>query len=71
MLEHAMVLDPLYIQQYLHLLGVANVLAGRYETAAVVLRQRILLVPGTDFSRRPISPSARTIRAPLSGRLVL
>jgi TolB-like protein/Tfp pilus assembly protein PilF len=51
MLEHAMVLDPLYIQQYLHLLGVANVLAGRYETAAVVLRQRILLVPGTDFSR--------------------
>ena len=51
MLEQAMVLDPLYIQQYLHLLGVANVVAGRYETAAVVLRQRILLVPGTDFSR--------------------
>src|SRR4029078_12811662 len=51
MLEQAMLLDPLYIQQYLHLLGVANILAGRYETAAVVLRQRILLVPETDFSR--------------------
>jgi adenylate cyclase len=51
MLERAMLLDPAYIQQYLHLLGLANVLAGRYEAAAVLLRQRILLVPGTDYSR--------------------
>ena len=51
MLELAMRLDPAYTQQYLHLLGVANLLAGRYETAVAVLRQRVLLVPGTDFSR--------------------
>ena len=49
--EQAMRLDPTYSQQYLHLLGTANLLAGHYETAAAVLKQRILLVPGTDFSR--------------------
>jgi adenylate cyclase len=51
MFELAMRLDPAYTQQYLHLLGIANLLAGRYETAVAVLRQRVLLVPGTDFSR--------------------
>jgi adenylate cyclase len=50
-LERAMQLDPAYTQQYLHLLGVANLLAGKYETAAALLRQRIRLVPGSDFSR--------------------
>jgi adenylate cyclase len=49
--ERALQLDPVYTQQYLHLLGMANLLAGKYETAAALLRQRILLVPGTDFSR--------------------
>ncbi|TMJ85323.1 MAG: guanylyl cyclase [Alphaproteobacteria bacterium] len=51
MLELAMRLDPAYTQQFLHLLGIANLLVGRYETAVTVLRQRVLLVPGTDFSR--------------------
>jgi adenylate cyclase len=51
MIERAMALDPAYTQQYLHLLGVAYLLAGRFETAANLLRQRILLVPNTDFSR--------------------
>src|SRR5947209_10769857 len=51
MFELAIRLDPAYTQQYLHLLGIANLLAGRYETAVAVLRQRVLLVPGTDFSR--------------------
>jgi adenylate cyclase len=49
--ERAMLLDPAYTQQNLHLLGMANLLAGKYETAAALLRQRILLAPGTDFSR--------------------
>jgi adenylate cyclase len=49
--ELAMRLDPAYTQQYLHLLGIANLLADKYETAVAVLRQRVLLVPGTDFSR--------------------
>ena len=37
--------------QNLHFLGTAYLLAGKYETAAALLRDRILLVPGTDFSR--------------------
>ena len=44
-------LNPAFTQQYLHFLGVAYLLAGKYETAATLLRQRILLVPKTDFSR--------------------
>jgi adenylate cyclase len=51
MIELSMRLDPAYTQQHLHLLGVANLLAGKYETAAALLRQRILMVPRTDFSR--------------------
>ena len=51
LIERAMRLDPLYRQQYLHLLGVASLLAGKYENATVLLRQRILLVPRTDFTR--------------------
>jgi adenylate cyclase len=55
LIERAMLLDPAYTQQYLHLLGVANLLAGKYETAAALLRQRVLLVPGTDFTRAVLS----------------
>ena len=50
-IEHAMRLDPAWSKQYLHFLGTAYLLAGKYETAAALLRQRILLVPETDFSR--------------------
>jgi adenylate cyclase len=55
LIERAILLDPAYDQQYLHLLGVANLLAGKYETAAAALRQRILLVPWTDFSRAALA----------------
>ena len=51
MIERAMRLDPAWSQQYLHFLGTAYLLAGKYETAAALLRQRVLLVPGTDFTR--------------------
>jgi adenylate cyclase len=51
MIELSIRLDPALTQQQLHLLGVANLLAGKYETAATCLRQRILMVPNTDFSR--------------------
>jgi adenylate cyclase len=50
-IEQAMRLDPAQNPQFLHFLGMAYLLAGKYETAAALLRQRILLVPGTDFSR--------------------
>jgi adenylate cyclase len=51
MIELSIRLDPALTQQQLHLLGVANLLAGKYETATTCLRQRILMVPNTDFSR--------------------
>ena len=50
-IERAMRLDPAWVQQYLHFLGTANILAGNYERAAALLRQRVLLVPRTDFTR--------------------
>jgi len=50
-IEHAMRLDPAWSKQYLHFLGTAYLLAGKYETAAALLRQRVFLVPGTDFTR--------------------
>ena len=50
-IERAMRLDPAWGQQYLHFLGTAYLLAGKYDTAAALLRQRVFLVPGTDFTR--------------------
>ncbi|TPM19973.1 adenylate cyclase [Mesorhizobium sp. B2-3-3] len=50
-MERAIRLDPLYSHLYLHQLGVAHLIAGKYETAAALLRERILLVPKTDMSR--------------------
>jgi adenylate cyclase len=50
-IEQAMRLDPALSAQFLHFLGLAYLMAGKYETAAALLRQRIILVPNTDFSR--------------------
>ena len=50
-IEQAMRLDPALSPQFIHFLGTAYLLAGKYETAAALLRQRILMVPNTDFSR--------------------
>jgi adenylate cyclase len=50
-IEQAMRLDPAFNSQYIHFLGMAYLLAGKYETAATLLRQRIILMPKTDFSR--------------------
>jgi adenylate cyclase len=51
LIERAMRLDPAFTQQYLHFLGCAYLVAGKYETAAVIFKQRVLLVPETDLSR--------------------
>jgi adenylate cyclase len=50
-IEQGMRLDPALSSQFLHFLGMAYLLAEKYETAAALLKQRILLVPQTDFSR--------------------
>jgi adenylate cyclase len=54
-IERAMRLDPAANTQYLHFLGMANLLAGKYETAVALFKQRIALVPGTDFSRSALA----------------
>ena len=50
-LERAMHLDPAFAQQYLHFLGLAYLVAGKYAAAAASFRERIRLVPDTDLSR--------------------
>jgi adenylate cyclase len=55
LLERAMRLDPAHSEQYLHFLGMAYLLAGKYETAVTLFRERIVLVPRTDFSRAPLA----------------
>jgi adenylate cyclase len=56
-IEHGMRLDPALSSQFLHFLGMAYLLAGKYEIAAAVLKQRIVLVPRTDFSRALLASS--------------
>ena len=51
LIERAMRLDPAATQQYLHFLGIAYFVLGKFEAAAAQFRERILLVPETDFSR--------------------
>ena len=48
--ERAIRLDPA-LQQYRHFLGTAYFVAGNYETAAAVFKDRIANTPNTDLSR--------------------
>jgi adenylate cyclase len=50
-LEHAIRIDPGWTHQYLQNLGMAHLLLGHFETAALVLRERLLLVKDTDIGR--------------------
>jgi adenylate cyclase len=50
-IEQAMRFDPAFRQQYMHFLGSAYLVAGKYEAAAAAFRERIRLVPDTDLSR--------------------
>jgi TolB-like protein/Tfp pilus assembly protein PilF len=51
--ERAMRIDPSLGTTLLHLqlLGMAYFFGGRYETAAALFRERIMLMPDTDWSR--------------------
>lgn len=49
--EQAMRLQPVATIHYLHMLGTAYFHLDRFETAAALFRERILLVPDTDISR--------------------
>jgi adenylate cyclase len=50
-LEQAIRLDPAYKQQFIHFLGSAYLVAGQYEVASALFRERIQLSPKTDLSR--------------------
>jgi adenylate cyclase len=54
-IERAIRLDPAQ-QQYRHFLGTAYFVAGNYETAAAVFKDRIAMTPNTDLSRVAIRP---------------
>lgn len=50
-IERAMRLDPTVPAQYLHFLGTAYFVAGDYESAAKMFKDRIAANPHTDLSR--------------------
>ena len=50
-MERALRLDPASAQQFIHFLGMAYLVAGKYATAIAYFRERIVLVPNSDFSR--------------------
>jgi adenylate cyclase len=50
-IERAIRLDPVLNPQLLHFLGMAYLVAGKFETAAAMFKQRVSLVPETDLTR--------------------
>ena len=50
-LERAMRVDPAFRHQHIHFLGVAQFVAGDYEAAVQLFRERISIHPTTDLSR--------------------
>jgi adenylate cyclase len=50
-MERNMRLDPVVSQQGLHFLGMAYLTAGKYETAAAIFKQRLVLAPNSDSAR--------------------
>jgi len=51
MIQRAILLDPVFSQQYMHFLGSAYLIAGQFDTAVATFRERIRLAPKTDLSR--------------------
>jgi adenylate cyclase len=51
LIEQAIRLDPGFAHQYMHFLGIAYMALGKYETAAAVFKERIVLAPETDLTR--------------------
>jgi adenylate cyclase len=49
--ERARRLDPAGAHRYMHTLGLAHLVAGNYDTAAALFRERIQLQPESDWSR--------------------
>lgn len=50
-LQHAIRLDPANIAQYLHFLGLAQLVGGQYDAAVATFKERIARAPHSDTSR--------------------
>ena len=50
-IEQAIRLDPAFKQLYIHFLGSAYLVAGKFEAASALFKERIQLAPKTDLSR--------------------
>jgi adenylate cyclase len=50
-MERNMRVDPVVNQQGLQFLGLAYLVAGKYETAAAIFKQRLVLAPNSDSAR--------------------
>ena len=50
-IEQSIRLDPLYNHQSVHFLASAYLVAGQFEKAAALFRERVRLIPETDLSR--------------------
>jgi len=50
-LEHATRIDPGWTHQYLQNMGMAHLLLGHFETAALVFRERLVLAKDSDIGR--------------------
>jgi TolB-like protein len=70
--ERVMRLDPSLstTMLYLQLLGVSYFYAGRYETAVALFRERILLMPDTDWSRAYLASALGHLGRPEEAQLV-
>ena len=67
--ERAIRLDPA-LQQYRHFLGTAYFVAGNYETAAAVFKDRIANTPNTDLSRAFLASTLGHLGRPEEAREV-
>ena len=56
-LERAIRLDPSFRHQYMQFLAMAHFLQGNFETAALMLQERIFLVSDTDIGRAWLAAS--------------
>jgi adenylate cyclase len=56
-MERNMRLDPVINQNALQFLGLAYLTAGKYETAAAIFKQRLVLVPNSDSARSFLAAS--------------
>ena len=69
-IERAMRLDPAYQQQYIHFLGTSYFVAGDYETAATLFRDRISISPTTDLSRAFLASTLGHLSQPDEARKI-